>query len=141
MIDHLKYNPLNTNILVVALKQTFGLNAKKWVKRIHVSSYTWMVAMCPSSRMISPTSSSYPTLTNSYMAAPDIFSAVTTAAHHSFKQIVLLIFGVITPCNIKHNLLFKFFIFSLEYRSTHHMCSIFQVIQLFFPSFQSLFAT
>ena len=43
-----------------------------------VSSYTWMVAMSPSSLMISPTSSWYPTLTSSYMALPDMCSAVTT---------------------------------------------------------------
>ena len=34
--------------------------------------------MSPSSLMISPTSSSCPTLTSSYIADPDIFSAVTT---------------------------------------------------------------
>ena len=37
-----------------------------------------MVAMSPSSLMISPTSSWYPTLTSSYMALPDMCSAVTT---------------------------------------------------------------
>ena len=48
------------------------------VKRIHVSSYTWMVAMSPSSLMISPTSSLWPTRTSSYMAAPAMAVAVTT---------------------------------------------------------------
>lgn len=47
-------------------------------ERIQVSSYTWIVAMSPSKRMISPTSSLWPTRTSSYMAAPAIAVAVTT---------------------------------------------------------------
>mmetsp|Transcript_17529 Transcript_17529/g.68000 ORF Transcript_17529/g.68000 Transcript_17529/m.68000 type:complete len:250 (+) Transcript_17529:1102-1851(+) len=43
-----------------------------------VSSYTWMVAVSPSRRIISPTSLWTPTRTSSYMAAPRIFSATTT---------------------------------------------------------------
>lgn len=46
---------------------------------------TWIVAMSPSRRIISPTNSWYPTLTNSYIADPDIFSAVTTRMIH-FKK-------------------------------------------------------
>lgn len=47
--------------------------------RIQVSSYTCSVAMSPSRRMISPTSSACPTRTSSYMAAPAMRMAVTTA--------------------------------------------------------------
>ena len=37
-----------------------------------------MVAMSPSRRIISPTSLVWPTRTSSYIAEPDIFSAITT---------------------------------------------------------------
>ena len=37
-----------------------------------------MVAMSPSRRIISPTSLVWPTRTSSYIAAPDILSAITT---------------------------------------------------------------
>ena len=43
-----------------------------------VSSYTWIEAVSASSRIISPTSFWWPTRTNSYIAAPDIPSAMTT---------------------------------------------------------------
>lgn len=42
-----------------------------------------MVAMSPSSLMISPTSSLWPTRTSSYMAAPAMAVAVTTAKTHA----------------------------------------------------------
>ena len=47
-------------------------------KMIHVSSYTWIVALSFSIRMTSPTNSLWPTRTSSYMADPSIFSATTT---------------------------------------------------------------
>jgi hypothetical protein len=43
-----------------------------------VSSYTWMVAVSASSRMISPISFSAPTRTSSYMAEPPMWLATTT---------------------------------------------------------------
>lgn len=39
---------------------------------------TWIVAVSPSSRMISPIRESLPTRTSSYIALPDMWSATTT---------------------------------------------------------------
>ena len=46
-----------------------------------------MVAMSPSNLMISPTSSECPTRTNSYIAAPDIFCAVTTTRGEKWMKL------------------------------------------------------
>ena len=60
------------------LEQKSGLAAGKNAEVTRSVPLTWMVALLPSSRMISPISLSCPTLMSSYIAAPPMLSATTT---------------------------------------------------------------
>ncbi|OMH79119.1 hypothetical protein AX774_g7483 [Zancudomyces culisetae] len=53
-----------------------------------VSSYTWIVTLSPSILITSPTTISCPTFTNSYIAEPVIFSAITTICLHFVDFII-----------------------------------------------------
>lgn len=76
-------------LLTITLSRNIIKNVIKPLKLVYLKSvfqfliykykiFTCIVAISPSRRIISPTSSQYPTLTNSYIADPAIFSAVTT---------------------------------------------------------------
>ena len=84
-----------------------GPTLKEWGRRLGVlPRLTWIVAVSPSNRMISPMSLSAPTLQSSYMAAPNIFSPMTTGPD-TFKTLP-------TSCSFKSRSIVASFSVSLS---------------------------